>query len=111
MVNLIRFNDGYEMLSTKDRIRIYRSEESLNRSSIQPDYISNFFEFIKHKLECSNQLYRRDFNSDFYIIEGFILGIESYCISVTKNRFKSYDYYVKVGKEFKLDIFRKLDEF
>lgn len=54
MVNVFKYTeDGYEMWSLPDRIKIYKYSEVFSRRSknSQPEYISQFFEIIKYELK------------------------------------------------------------
>lgn len=113
MVNVFKYTeDGYEMWSLPDRIKIYKYSEVFSRRSknSQPEYISQFFEIIKYELKKSNLFCNVDVMSNYFNLDRFILGVEDDCISFFKSK-KDPSKYINIRNEIKLDIFRKLDEF
>ena len=113
MVNVFKYTeDGYEMWSLPDRIKIYKYLEVFSRRSKnnQPEYISQFFMIIKYELKKSNLFCKVDTMSNYFNLDKFILGIEDDCISFFKSK-NDPSKYINIRNEIKLDIFKKLDEF
>lgn len=113
MVNVFKYTeDGYEMWSLPDRIKIYKYSNVFSRkvNNSQPEYIYQFFEIIKYELKKSNLFCKVDAMSNYFNLDRFILGVEDDCISFFKSK-KYPSKYINIRNEIKLDIFRKLDEF